>query len=61
MALQQITHGHKAASYEDLVRAVLIVAAIIVLMLVATVVFGVGRTGPAYEIVPDPAGLGLPF
>ena len=45
-----------------LVRTVLIIAAVIVLMLVLTVVFGVQQTGPSYQIVPDPAsGLGLPF
>jgi hypothetical protein len=62
MALHQGTLGQRAASYQDLVRVLLIVAAVIVLMLVATVIFGVQQTGPSYEIVPDPAsGLGLPF
>jgi hypothetical protein len=50
------------ASNQDLVRALLIVAAVIVLMIVLTAVFGVQQTGPSYQIVPDPAsGLGLPF
>ncbi len=49
-------------SNQGLVRALLIVAAVIVLMLVLTVVFGVQKSGPSYQIVPDPAsGLGLPF
>jgi hypothetical protein len=49
-------------SNQGLVRALLIVAAVIVLMLVLTVVFGVQQAGPSYQIVPDPAsGLGLPF
>lgn len=62
MALQRSTLGQRDASYQDLVRAVLIAAAVIVLMLVLTAVFGVQQTGPSYQIVPDPAsGLGLPF
>ncbi len=62
MALQHPTLGQWVASNQDLVRTVLIIAAVIVLMLVLTVVFGVQQTGPSYQIVPDPAsGLGLPF
>ena len=62
MALQHSTLGKMAASHQDLVRAVLIAAAVIVLMLVLTVVFGVQQSGPSYQIVPDPAsGLGVPF
>ena len=62
MAFQHSMLGKRAASYADLVRVLLIVAAVIVLMLVLTAIFGVQQTGPSYEIVPDPAsGLGLPF
>ncbi len=62
MALQRMTLGQRADSYRDLVRVLLIVAAVIVLMLVLTAIFGVQQTGPSYQIVPDPAsGLGLPF
>ena len=62
MALQHSILGKRAAPYPDLVRVLLIVAAVIVLMLVLTAIFGVQQTGPSYEIVPDPAsGLGLPF
>ncbi len=62
MALQRTSLGQRAGSYRDLVRVLLIVAAVIVLMLVLTVVFGVQQTGPSYQIAPDPAsGLGLPF
>ena len=62
MTLQRMTLGQRAASYQDLVRVLLIVTAVIVLMLVLTAIFGVQQTGPSYEIVPDPAsGLGLPF
>jgi hypothetical protein len=62
MALQHPTLGKRVASNQDLVRALLIVAAVILLMIVLTAVFGVQQTGPSYQIVPDPAsGLGLPF
>jgi hypothetical protein len=62
MALHQSTLGQRVASHQDLVRVLLIVAAVIVLMLVMTALFGVHQTGPSYQIVPDPAGgLGLPF
>jgi len=46
----------------DFLRALLIVAAVIVVMIVLTAIVGVQQTGPSYQIVPDPAsGLGLPF
>ena len=62
MALQRTTLGQRAVPYRDLIRVLVIVAAVIVLMLVMTAMFGVQQTGPSYEIVPDPAsGLGLPF
>lgn len=61
MTLHQSTLGQRIAPYEDLLRALLIVVAVIAVMLVATAVFGVARTGPSFDIVPDPAGLGLPF
>lgn len=62
MALQRSTLGQRVSAYPDLARAFLVVAAVIVLMLVLTVVFGVQQSPPSYQIVPDPAsGLGLPF
>jgi hypothetical protein len=62
MALHRTTLGQRADSYRDLVRVLLIVAAVIVVMLVLSAIFGVQQTGPSYQIVPDPAsGLGLPF
>jgi hypothetical protein len=45
----------------DLGRALLIIAAAIAVMLIATAVIGVQGTGETYEIVPDPAGLSIPF
>jgi ABC-type transporter Mla subunit MlaD len=62
MALQQTTLRERVGSHADLVRVLLTIAALIVVMFALTAVFGVGQTGPSYEIVPDPAaGLGLPF
>ena len=62
MALQRSALGTRAATSHDLVRVALILAAVIVVFLVMTAVFGMGQTGPSYDIVPDPAsGLGLPF
>jgi hypothetical protein len=61
MALQQSTLGARA-SFEDIVRVLLIVAAVIVVMLALNVVFGFTGTGPSYDLTLDPgAGLGLPF
>jgi ABC-type transporter Mla subunit MlaD len=62
MALQHTTPGQRAASFQALGRVLLVLAAVIVGMLVLTVVFGVGQTGPSYDLVPDPAAAaGLPF
>jgi hypothetical protein len=62
MALQHSTSEQRAALNPDFLRALLIVAAVIVVMIVLTAIVGVGQTGPSYQIVPDPAsGLGLPF
>ena len=59
MALHQTTIGPKAM---DLGRVLLIAAAVIVLLVLATAILGVQVAGPTYEIVPDPAGLsGLSF
>jgi hypothetical protein len=61
MALQRTSIGQNV-SHHDLVRALFIVVAVIVLMLALTAIFGVQQAGPSYQIVPDPAsGLGLPF
>jgi hypothetical protein len=57
MTLQRTTAGSG-----NLTRALLLVAAVIILMAVLTVIFGVNIPGPSYQIVPDPAsGMGLPF
>lgn len=44
-----------------LVQVVLIVAAVIALMLLATAILGVQTAMPSYELAPDPAGMALPF
>ncbi len=61
MALHQTTLEPRAVSPQDLVRVLLILAAVVVLMLVATAILGAQLTPPPYEITPDPAGLALPF
>jgi hypothetical protein len=54
--------GQRAASFEDVVRILLIVAAIIVGMLALNVVFGFNGSGPSFELTPDPGtALGVPF
>lgn len=61
MALQRTTTlGQRIMAHEGLVRVGLVLAAVIVLMLVMTVAFGVHLSGPSFQIVPDPAGT-LPF
>ena len=61
MALHQtpVTETHR-----DLLRIIVIfaaVAAIFALVLVFGAVFGIHDAAPTYLIVPDPAGLSLPF
>lgn len=62
MALHPMTYGQRVASNQDLLRVLLVVAAVIVVMLVLTAIFGVQQPGPPYQLTPDPAsGLGFPF
>ncbi len=62
MTLQRTTIGSRIASHRELVRALVIVGAAIVLTVVLTAVFGVQQAGPSYDFVPDPAAAaGLPF
>jgi hypothetical protein len=56
MALQQTTVEHRS---EDLLRAVLLIAVTVALLVVATAILGMSGSGPSLEIVPDPAGVGL--
>ena len=62
MALQQTTLGRRAASLQTPVRVLVVLAVVIVAMIALTAIFGVGQTGPSYDLVPDPAAAaGLPF
>ena len=62
MALHQSSLGARVGSFEDLVRVLLIVAAVIVVMLALNVVFGFNGSGPSFDLTPDPGtALGRPF
>ena len=59
MALQQPTVAHETR--DDVIRVLLIMAAVIAVVIVATALLGM-QAGPGYDITPDPAKLiGLPF
>ncbi len=60
MALHQTTLESRAVSIREIGRVLLVIGTAIVLMLVATVIFGVNEPGPSYELTTDPAGV-LPF
>jgi hypothetical protein len=46
----------------DLVRALLVAAALVLVLLAATLLVGVHVAGPSFQITPDPAGAaGLHF
>jgi hypothetical protein len=61
MVLHQSTHAERAGSYQSLLWVLVIIAAAVALLLVLTVILGVPGTGPSLELVPDPAGVSLPF
>jgi len=62
MALHQATLQQRAASLPDVVRVLLVVAAVIVGMLALSVIFGFNGTGPFTGLNPDPGvGLALPI
>lgn len=61
MALHRMALGERAR-FEDVVRILLIVGAVIVAMLALNVIFGFNGTGPWTDLTTDPgAELGLPF
>ena len=60
MAAPQPTLLQRASSHEDLLRALVMIVAIVAALAVLTAVFGVTHSGPSYELIPDPAGA-LPF
>jgi hypothetical protein len=62
MALQQPTLADSKISREDVIRVLLIVAAAIAVIVVATALIGMQQAGPVYDFTPDPAKLsGRPF
>ena len=64
MALHRSSLGRLTDSHRDLAQLLVIaalVAAIVLVILVATALLGVQQTAPLYEILPDPAGIELPF
>jgi hypothetical protein len=61
MALQPTVLEPRTASAADLGWIILFVAAVAVLLLALNAVFGVAGPGPILDIVPDPAGITIPF
>lgn len=62
MTVHRTSFLERATADQDLARALLMIGAAIVLMLVLTAVFGWHGLGPSYQIGSDPAGpAGLPF
>ncbi len=62
MALRSTTPvGRVSSGSLDLIWIVVLAAAIVAALLVATLIFGFNASGPGYQLVPDPAGPFLPF
>jgi hypothetical protein len=53
--------GRVSSGSLDLIWIVVLAAAIVAALLVATLIFGFNASGPGYQLVPDPAGPFLPF
>ena len=60
MAAPQPNLLQREWSRQELLRALAILVAVLVVMAVLTAVFGFNHTGPGYQLIPDPAGA-LPF
>lgn len=60
MTLRRGTREERASSYPSFSDVLVIAVAIMVLIEVLTIVFGINRPVPTFTITPDPAGL-LPF
>ena len=54
------TFVQRISSHQDMLRILVIFAAVLVVMAVLTVALGVTRPGPSFELIADPAA-GLPF
>ena len=60
MTLHRTTLDQWAAAHEQVLRIVLSLTALVVLVIVASALFGVHIVAPSLQFVPDPAGV-LPF
>lgn len=56
------TLSYRISSRQYLIRALVVFAAVLAVMAVLTVVFGVNLNGPSYDLIADPAAglLSLP-
>jgi hypothetical protein len=61
MALHPTVLEPRTATVADLGWIILFAAAVAVLLLALNAVFGVAGPGPILEMVPDPAGITIPF
>lgn len=59
MSLQQSTSTQTNA--HPLIRILAVAVVLVVAIVALTSIVGVAVGGPSYELVPDPAGLALPF
>ncbi len=60
MALQRATREGRVFTYQPFLAVLLIAAAVIAVMVVLTIIFGINGPVPSFDITPDPAGL-MPF
>jgi hypothetical protein len=56
MALGQATHTSRTITRWDLIRALVVVAAVLIAIVALLGAFGLPQMAPSYDIVPDPAG-----
>lgn len=60
MAHQPTTLFERVSTHRDALRSLAVLVAVLAAIVLLTALFGVSETGPAYDLVPDPAGA-LPF
>jgi hypothetical protein len=56
LTLLPVRHGSFALTRGDLIRGLIVVAAVIIAIAALSGAFGLHELGPTYDIVPDPAG-----
>lgn len=61
MALQRGSIARTGLAGHELLGVLLGAVALIVLMVVLSIVFGNVTPSPSWELVPDPAGIEIPF